>query len=220
MGFYTKKIAIMRAVSIVLALLLLLTAYGILRYTFRRFARRIDIFQQRLIQKNRTLTKLSSVDHLTKACNRRKIEDLLYSEYTIQKRYGTDLGIILLDVDNFKQINDNYGHDVGDRVLRTLSKLFATSIRESDYFGRWGGEEFLIVAPNTSLNNTFILAEKLRKIVADHPFEGLEAVTCSFGVAQSDPEEPVKTAIKNADDALYRAKEEGKNRVYRWENFA
>ncbi len=216
MGFYTRKIDTLRILSISLALFLLLVSFIILKYSYRRFTRKIDLFQQRLMQKNKTLTKLSSVDHLTKANNRRKIEDILYSEYKILKRYGRDLSIILLDVDDFKRINDTYGHDVGDKVLRILSKLLASSIRESDFFGRWGGEEFLIVTPNTGLSNAAVLAEKLRRLIANHPFDSLDSVTCSFGIAECDPDVPLKTSIKQADDALYTAKEKGKNRVITW----
>lgn len=218
MGFYTRKIDSLRVLSISLGIFLLLASYLILKYSYRRFTRKIDLFQQRLMQKNRTLTKLSSVDHLTKANNRRKIEDILYSEHKILKRYGRDLSLILLDVDDFKHINDTYGHNVGDKVLRSLSKLLASSLRESDFFGRWGGEEFLIVTPNTGAENATILAEKLRRTIANHPFDSLEQVTCSFGVAQCGTEIPVKTSIKHADDALYAAKEQGKNRVVTWES--
>jgi diguanylate cyclase (GGDEF)-like protein len=218
MGFYTRKIDTLRVLSISLALFLLLVSYVILKYSYRRFTRKIDLFQQRLLQKNKTLTKLSSVDHLTKASNRRKIEDILYSEYKILKRYGRNLSLILLDVDDFKHINDTYGHNIGDKVLRMLSKLIASSIRESDFFGRWGGEEFLIVVPNTGADNATLLADKLRRVIANHPFDALDGVTCSFGVAECGAEIPVKTSIKHADDALYQAKAEGKNRVVTWDN--
>lgn len=217
MGFYTRKIETLRVLSISLAIFLLVVSYIILKYSYHRFTRKIDLFQQRLMQKNKTLTKLSSVDHLTKASNRRKIEDTLYSEQKILKRYGGSLSLILLDVDDFKQINDTYGHNVGDRVLRSLSKLIASNIRESDFFGRWGGEEFLIVTPNTNKEKAAILAEKLRRIIANHPFDQLDGVTCSFGITECDANIPVKTSIKQADDALYEAKEKGKNRVTTWE---
>jgi len=213
MNFYTEKIDFLRILSISLAAILLMGSYLVLKSSYHRFTRKIDIFQQRLMQKNKTLMKLSCIDHLTKANNRRKIEDVLYSECKILKRYGSHLSIILLDVDNFKNINDTYGHDVGDKVLRTMSKLISSSIRESDFFGRWGGEEFLIVTPGTSLENAAVLAEKLRTIVSHHDFENPNTVTCSFGVSECDGDTPVKTFVKNADDALYKAKAEGKNRV-------
>lgn len=164
MGYYIREIDTLRILSIVLAVFLLLISNIILHYSYHRFTRKIDLFQQRLLQKNKTLTKLSSIDHLTKANNRRKIEDVIYSEHKILKRYGRELSLILLDVDDFKMINDTYGHNVGDRVLRTLSKLLKSSIRESDFFGRWGGEEFMIVTPNTGAESAAFLAEKLRRI--------------------------------------------------------
>lgn len=213
MSFYMDKVTTIRNISILLAVMLLTFSFLILRYSYHRFMRKIDVIQQRLIQKNRTLTKLSTIDHLTKANNRRKIEDILYSEYKITKRYGMELGIILLDVDNFKHVNDTFGHNIGDKVLRKMGKVIAEHIRETDFFGRWGGEEFLIVAPNTNLQETLALAEKLRVLIAQEDFEEAGELSASFGVAACDTDTPVKTSIKHADDALYQAKETGKNRV-------
>jgi diguanylate cyclase (GGDEF)-like protein len=119
----------------------------------------------------------------------------------------------MIDVDHFKKINDTYGHLAGDDVLRTLAAVVKTNIRKTDSFGRWGGEEFMVLAPETAGEEASELAEKIRRVLGTHPFEKAGAVTVSCGITQFRKKEDLNSFIKRADDALYRAKDQGRNRV-------
>jgi len=156
---------------------------------------------------------LSETDPLTGIYNKGKFNQVLEEELKKVKRYGRPLGVILFDIDHFKKINDTYGHQVGDYVLKTIAKLVKENIRDTDTFARWGGEEFVILAPETDLNGLKTLAEKLRKIIENHDFEPVKKVTSSFGITEAVPEDTTDTVIKRADEALYLAKERGRNRV-------
>lgn len=155
--------------------------------------------------------KLSTVDALTNAFNRHGIEQIIES---LDIRLEST-SIIMLDVDHFKRINDRRGHDTGDRVLQKISELVLKSTRNSDKLGRWGGEEFILICPNTSVGMAMALAEKLRIIIFDAVFEPDNpiTVTASFGVAAISPNEPFAEAFKRVDDALYNAKALGRNCV-------
>lgn len=119
----------------------------------------------------------------------------------------------MLDVDNFKSINDTYGHDVGDNVLRELTDTISEHIRQSDRFGRWGGEEFILLLPELDKEHALMFTEKLRKTIADHSFNGVSQITVSFGVAIFNQNDTKKSLLKRADTALYQAKDEGRNKV-------
>jgi diguanylate cyclase (GGDEF)-like protein len=155
--------------------------------------------------------KLSTVDALTNAFNRHGIEQIIES---LELRLEST-SIIMLDIDHFKRINDRRGHDTGDRVLQKISEIILKSTRTSDKLGRWGGEEFILICPNTSVGMALALAEKLRIVIFDTVFEPDNpiAVTASFGVAAVLPNEPFSTAFKRADEALYNAKSLGRNCV-------
>lgn len=155
--------------------------------------------------------KLSTVDALTNAFNRHGIEQIIES---LEIRLNPT-SIIMLDIDHFKRINDRRGHDAGDRVLQKISDLIFKSTRTSDKLGRWGGEEFILICPNTSVGMAIALAEKLRIVIFDALFEPENpiAITASFGVAAVLPNEPFADAFKRADEALYNAKGLGRNCV-------
>ncbi|MFO1389681.1 GGDEF domain-containing protein [Cellvibrio sp.] len=155
--------------------------------------------------------KLSTVDALTNTFNRHGIEQIIES---LEIRLNAT-SIILLDIDHFKRINDRRGHDAGDRVLQRISELIARTTRSTDKLGRWGGEEFILICPNTSVGMATALAEKLRIVIFDSVFEPENpiAVTASFGVAAVSPNEPFSDAFKRADEALYSAKSLGRNCV-------
>ncbi len=161
----------------------------------------------------RDLIDLATVDPLTRAFNRRKLAEVLAEETARARRYGTPLAVILFDVDHFKRVNDAYGHDAGDAVLAEMARLVMGILRESDRLARWGGEEFLVVAPGVGLGGGMELAERLRAAVAGQKFPGVPGVTASFGVSEYRPGEAVEPLVKRADAALYRAKEGGRNRV-------
>jgi diguanylate cyclase (GGDEF)-like protein len=128
-------------------------------------------------------------------------------------RYNTPFCIVMMDIDHFKKINDTHGHGVGDTVLKELANLVMQHIRASDILARWGGEEFVLLAPSSTLETTRDLAEKLRQLIAAHLFAGHLKITMSFGIAQYAPNDTLKSIIARADSALYISKHEGRNKV-------
>lgn len=172
----------------------------------------ILFFIYRLRMQHHLLIKNANTDRLTQIANRAYLIRQLDYMLKISRRNSIPLSVIFIDIDHFKQINDTYGHRMGDRVLIDLSNLVSKRIRESDIFGRWGGEEFVIILAQTALNDAIVLAEKLRTMVESHRFEN-GRVTCSFGVAQMIDDDTEETLIHRADAMLYVAKESGRNRV-------
>ncbi len=172
----------------------------------------------KLGQQNRVFKDMATIDELTGLNNRHSLETKLSAEMERASRYHEPLSIILFDIDHFKHVNDTWGHQVGDEVLKHVARITRELVREPDDIFRWGGEEFLLVAPHTSLNGAITLAEKLRSSFASTVFPEVGAVTASFGVAQSLPGENRDDWFKRADRALYRAKNTGRDRVVGFEN--
>jgi len=119
----------------------------------------------------------------------------------------------MFDIDYFKKVNDTYGHDVGDYVLQELSRIILNNIRETDSFGRWGGEEFMLLLPYTSQEKIMEIAEKIRKTVQEHTFKDVKQITVSIGVTLYKKDEGISQLIKRVDIALYEAKSHGRNQV-------
>lgn len=165
------------------------------------------------ISDKKELELLSVTDSLTGLSNRRKLDAIIDLEFDRFNRYGHRFSTILLDVDHFKQINDQLGHEVGDKVLVELSSILSANIRKSDTLGRWGGEEFLIVSPETHLSGAVQQAENLRKIIAAHQFPGAGTLSCSFGVTASYEGDAKEDIFLRSDKALYKAKNAGRNCV-------
>lgn len=161
----------------------------------------------------RRLEQLAVTDGLLGIFNRRHTAERLEEELYRARRYGNVLSVLMMDIDHFKRINDNYGHDVGDRVLITVADAIKRRLRHSDVFGRWGGEEFLLVLPETSLSNAALLAEKIRAQVAELSIPPVERVTVSLGVAGYTAGDTSESLLKRADTNLYQAKNGGRNRV-------
>lgn len=159
------------------------------------------------------LDRLASTDKLTGAWNRRRFEEIIETEMDRLRRYGNRLSLMILDVDHFKKINDHYGHATGDQVLVDLSNTIRSSLRSSDSLTRWGGEEFVILCPNTTLSIVSKLAERLRKKIATINFQQVESITVSFGVAECGPSETWEQWLHRADEALYLAKSGGRDQV-------
>ncbi len=157
------------------------------------------------------LQKLASTDYLTGLYNRFKFEELFAQEMTRCQRYDKALSIIMFDIDDFKNINDTYGHNTGDTVLKEISTLVKSHIRQSDILARWGGEEFMLLTPEVDLESAYLLAEKLRKVVDGFTFTTVGHITCSIGVIQLGADEDCTALCKRVDAALYKAKESGKN---------
>lgn len=162
---------------------------------------------------NAELRRLATTDRLTGAWNRRHFEDQATLEIERVQRYGKPLALILLDIDQFKAVNDRLGHQVGDQVLLELVRRLSPNLRALDVLARWGGEEFAILAPHCSLDAGGQLAEKLRSLLVAEPFKDVGAVTASFGVAELRAGESFDDWLKRTDDALYAAKAAGRNRV-------
>ena len=154
--------------------------------------------------------KLATTDALTSVANRYHFEKVLNHEVRRAHRFKEPLSIIAVDIDKFKDINDQYGHAIGDLALVEITKLIKSTIREIDLLARWGGDEFMIVLPHTSLDEANILAEKIRALIA-----GSETfkLTSSFGVAQLTRNESSMRLTIRADQALYKSKTSGRNAV-------
>ena len=159
------------------------------------------------------LDHLASTDKLTGSWNRRRLEEAAKSEMDRLKRYDHPLCLMVFDIDFFKKINDCYGHNAGDQVLAELAATIRTSLRTSDSLTRWGGEEFVVLCPNTTLSTASLLAERLRNKIAGVSFPEVEQVTVSVGVAECVSGESWEQWFKRADEALYRAKTGGRNQV-------
>jgi diguanylate cyclase (GGDEF)-like protein len=169
--------------------------------------------QQQLKDQNMMFRQQSITDRLTGLFNRLKLDEDIAYAIKRKTRIKSEFSVILLDIDNFKQINDTYGHLIGDWVLRAFASLLKKSVRDSDIIGRWGGEEFLIICPDTGLKGSLNLAEKLRKRIAGSHFPEIGLLTASMGVAVHIRDENADLFIARADKALYRAKKGGRNRV-------
>ena len=172
----------------------------------------IQVLQQKL----RDQQYLAETDALTKLPNRYAFQRKMEEEYARWRRYRNPLSVAIADVDHFKSINDNYGHDGGDKVLANIAQTLNQGLRESDLVARYGGEEFIIIMPETILTKATKAINKLRQKIADHSIQvdGKSIhVTLSFGVSELEDDDPIADVIKRADNALYRAKEKGRNQV-------
>ncbi|MGE4534491.1 sensor domain-containing diguanylate cyclase [Halomonas sp.] len=171
----------------------------------------LDITQRKRAEER--VTTMAITDGLTGILNRQEFGRLLEREMARASRYASPLSLIMYDLDHFKRINDRFGHNAGDDVLKTVAGLVGENLRDTDLHGRWGGEEFMVLLPETGLAAAGKVAEKLRLTIADHRFEGLGGVTASFGVAEMVPGEDSRSLAQRVDEALYRAKALGRNRV-------
>jgi diguanylate cyclase (GGDEF)-like protein len=169
--------------------------------------------QKELIEDNTELARLALTDSVTGLSNRTHMGQILQKEFSRYVRHSQRFGIIMIDIDHFKQINDSYGHDVGDKMLIQLSRRFEKAIRNSDYIARWGGEEFLICCTTISEQDLYPIAENIRRIIADSIFDIDEKITISQGCALIQPNENINELIKRADVALYAAKDNGRNQT-------
>lgn len=159
------------------------------------------------------LLKMATTDTLTGIGNRRLLEEVFQAHQNLEERYGVTLFLLMFDIDGFKGINDTHGHNIGDMVLKELTSLVSRSIRKSDLFVRWGGEEFAILLRYSDPVSVMNIAEQIRLRIDLHKFKTIKHLTCSFGLTSVQAKERLEAAIERADRALYRAKEEGKNSV-------
>ena len=160
------------------------------------------------------MSLMAYTDPLTNIYNRLHFGNFLDAEIDRVKRYGGTFSIIFFDLDRFKEINDEYGHLVGDEALKQVAEVVQRANRNADIFARYGGEEFIILAPSTDIAGARIHAERLRKDIENHQFSDINKLTCSFGIAEYKADaDDVMSLFKRADTALYNAKNLGRNRV-------
>lgn len=184
---------------------------------------RTKALQDELRMKNRQLEELlhkvnymAITDALTGLFNRRRFHDVLISEYERAKRYNTPFSLVMVDIDHFKRVNDTFGHSVGDGVLKEVSAILKRSIREIDTASRYGGEEFILILPNTVKGNALVVAERMRMSIEQHTFHEIDRnITVSIGISGMPDEkaESDEKLVRCADFALYRAKQLGRNRT-------
>lgn len=178
-----------------------------------RKARELEQKNRELQLKIEEVERISNTDLLTGIANRKRFEEALRNETARSDRYGHELSLVMFDIDHFKKINDTFGHEIGDRVLTKLTDFVAGNIRDIDFFGRWGGEEFVLIFPGVALDGAICCAEKLCQLIEGQAFDPGLKITCSFGVTDYASGESVKELFGRIDNALYRAKNGGRNHV-------
>lgn len=175
--------------------------------------RRMLHYSQDLAFANDELKVAALTDTLTCSYNRKFLDELLHELTT---RQNLTFSLIMMDIDHFKQVNDKYGHQVGDDILKTVTKGLQTQLRDKDILGRWGGEEFILIAQGLGADKAMSLAERLREFIEACMFPHGLSITCSFGVVEWSIDENKTELVKRADTALYAAKKAGRNRCILW----
>jgi diguanylate cyclase (GGDEF)-like protein len=174
---------------------------------FKQFEEITQILQQR----NQHLSELATKDSLTEIHNRHMFAELFAKELSMLKRHATKLALVMIDLDHFKRINDTYGHNIGDFVLKHFACLVSSSVREADMFARWGGEEFVLLLRNAGCDEAYRVSEKIRSLIEAQDFDGAGRVTCSIGITEVAEDDTIQSAIERADSAMYAAKDAGRN---------
>jgi diguanylate cyclase (GGDEF)-like protein len=231
---FTKKSKNILYLAIVIMILSLFVSYYIsrkLKQSFGKYEKNINTKNNELNEFNNTLEdkvqkrtnelqqlkddfeKLATIDTLTQINNRYSLMNILSAEVNRAHRYNTPLSLIIYDIDFFKKVNDNYGHQVGDSVLISLSKIVKNNLREIDTIGRYGGEEFLLVLPNTNINDAKVLANRIREEVEKYSFKIVGTVTISLGLVEYQEKEKIDELFKRVDKLLYKSKNNGRNQV-------
>ncbi len=185
-------------------------------FVFTFFSVWLLLLKKEIIQKNRTekkLKKLVNIDSLTGIFNRHMLDATLDNEIALVQRHGNPLCVIFFDIDDFKNINDRYGHKVGDSILKELSKLIAKTIRKSDVFGRWGGDEFLLILLETKEEDALIFAVHLDEVIQKHHFKQDISISCSFGVTCYKNGDTRESMMSRVDKYFYNKKNEN-NRIF------
>lgn len=183
---------------------------------FSMFASLAYFYRGTILRAQKSLHQMATRDPLTGLANRQHFQTLAEHEVTRSRRSGEPLALVMADVDFFKRINDKHGHDAGDTVLGHIGEMLLRTVREQDIVARWGGEEFLMLLPNTDAAGARVMADRIRRLVGsfevDHAGHGI-ASTLSFGTTTVQAEETLSDALRRVEAALYRSKAEGRNRV-------
>lgn len=193
-------------ISVFFYLLLAILFYSSSTYSLNKYMR-LDFLNKLYFM------ELSTKDPLTNTYNRLKFNEALSNELEVAKRYGNTFSLIMFDIDHFKQFNDQNGHSFGDKVLKAIANLVQESVREVDVFARWGGEEFVILLPQTHCQEASALAERLRALIYKESLKKEMDLTCSFGVTSFLSQDDQELIMERVDRALYKAKEGGRNIV-------
>ncbi len=210
----TREIFASRVLGIVITFLVTIMALIYLFGKERWIRDRVEMEKRLQLQElAQDLRFQATTDPLTGLSNRLKFDQALAHEMLRSERYDTPLSLVLYDIDHFKEVNDTYGHQIGDKVLIELSRTVSNRIRSTDLLTRWGGEEFILLLPGSNGQMAYQAAEKLRSDIAQLKLNEVGTVTCSFGVIEYAAGDSAETLIARADKALYRAKMNGRNRV-------
>lgn len=210
-GWYYPPLQPIRGDALVLVHLFNLTVvFAMFAYLALYYLNKVNITHDKL-------RFFATTDPLTRLRSRRHMSELLKRAVESYQKEQRLVSVLLLDLDHFKTINDTYGHDAGDAVLKVVADILRDTVRDHDKVSRWGGEEFLVFLPRTNLNHAAQVAERIRKAIAKYPWytvinENIQ-LTTSIGVSELKPDDSVNTLVKRADDALYRGKEAGRNWV-------
>ncbi len=210
---YEKNIDYDLIVKIVLASLFLILIIMYWNTKIIKANKMLKQAQKDIELKNTELNKLAITDNLTNLFNRRKLEELLKDELNRSSRFNHTFGLAILDIDHFKEVNDTHGHQIGDEILIEFASVLKNNLRKTDFVGRLGGEEFIIICPESNLQDVTDLMEAFRVKIANHNFKSIVNKTASFGVTISKEGDTIDSLIKRADTALYEAKDSGRNKV-------
>ncbi|MEW6991512.1 GGDEF domain-containing protein [Colwelliaceae bacterium 6441] len=180
-------------------------SFGILGALIFDRSRKAVFFTQQKLQ------KLAVTDPLTGAYNRNKMNQIVSGELNRASRYKHTFGLLMIDIDHFKNVNDSFGHDIGDKVLKTVASLLSSTIRDNDILIRWGGEEFIVIALEFKESNLETFCEKLRKVIEQETFATVGSITISIGATLFKEHDTQDTMLKRADKALYHVKAQGRN---------
>ncbi|MEA1919533.1 MAG: diguanylate cyclase [Campylobacterota bacterium] len=199
-----------------------ITQRELVAITYSRWAVMMKEYQEELSEINKILEKksekyerIAGTDPLTGLYNRMKFMELYISEYTVMKQRHNTMSMMIVDLDHFKNVNDSYGHNIGDKVLKQTSNILLQSLRNVDILCRWGGEEFVALLPTATADQAFNIADQIRQALEDTKHDNLPQVTASFGVTEIIEDEDIEATIARADKALYEAKDAGRNCVLR-----
>jgi diguanylate cyclase (GGDEF)-like protein len=188
--------------------------FGLYReFSQKKYKQNMSELLAQVEQKNALLKRLSITDKLTGLNNRIKIDEVLSSNLHMFERYDNVFSVILIDIDHFKKVNDTYGHPVGDEILKDFASILKKHARITDVVGRWGGEEFMIIASETDSVGATKFATSIKKAINEYEFPKIGRVTASFGLSQISVGDSIEDVVNRADLALYSAKESGRNKV-------
>jgi diguanylate cyclase (GGDEF)-like protein len=212
-GRITVRSIVIQYWYMIITILIVVLSMSFFLFHIGTINRKLQSMQAELKKANEFLEYHATRDGLTKLFNRRRFNELLAGEIGRSRRFRFPLSLIMFDIDHFKKINDTYGHNTGDTILKEIAHVVMADIRTYDIFARWGGEEFMILVPSSKVAEAVSMAEKIRSTIEKYDFTEVGTITCSFGVTEHREGESIDSLFTRVDGALYKAKEHGRNRV-------